>query len=314
MGDVITSMILLMEDMSIEQTRLSFAYAQLAAAAAQASNQINNQTFSGDTASASGACANWNTSEAYHSIVFFTVKNYSGPSTQCSNAIADAFIAQVSAAMAVSHSACGPSLACAFAFVQHTLRLHQAFASLAQRTSQLNTDYKANVDPCPDSALKIGQHLSGTPTRDKDYGCTALPSATNPSSSAMYYAVITSYSHFPCAQHSVSKCGRASRQHAGLRKQRVLGWGGLGAPALHRQPTFAGRCRQVMNIFSKAATTVCGGPFAGTCADLRTMTDASAQVVDVSALTVWDGSGSCTQCLNAVAPTTACYPGGATWA
>lgn len=117
MGDIITSMILLIDNMSNEQTQINLAYAQLAAAAAQTSNQVNNPTFSDNNSSAAGACANWNTSEAYHSIVYFTVKNFNGPSTQCSNAVADAFIAQVSAAMAVLHSARGPSLACAFAFV-----------------------------------------------------------------------------------------------------------------------------------------------------------------------------------------------------
>jgi hypothetical protein len=106
MGDIITSMIMLLENMTDQQLRLNLTVDHLSTAASQTNTQINPPTFTNPTgstppANAAAACATWNKTESAHDVVYFTVKNLDKSPTPCNNAIADAFIAQVRAAAAV---------------------------------------------------------------------------------------------------------------------------------------------------------------------------------------------------------------------
>jgi hypothetical protein len=96
MGDIITSMITLLEDMTNQQIRLNLTVDRLATAGSQTNTQINPPTLPvGSPSTPSAACTFWNKTEAHHSLVFFTVKKLDGSSAPCSDAITDAFITQV---------------------------------------------------------------------------------------------------------------------------------------------------------------------------------------------------------------------------
>lgn len=232
MGDIITSMITLLEDMTNQQIRLNLTVDRLATAGSQTNTQINPPTLPvGSPSTPSAACTFWNKTEAHHSLVFFTVKKLDGSSAPCSDAITDAFI------------------------------------------TQLKADYTDNIDnDCGDADLVIGMDLhSGTPKRGSDFGCISTSSSASPSAGAMYFAVVTANSHFPCAQQAV------------------------------------------VNIVDRQFNYVCSGPFARTCNKLKSMTGASASVVDVAEFALRDGS-PCTKCISQVgSPGAACYPKGNTW-
>jgi hypothetical protein len=245
MGDIITSMIMVLEDTMNKQMRLNLTVDRLASAGSQTSTQVNPPTFppgSTPPATPTTACTIWNKTEAHHSLVFFTVKKLDGSSAPCSDAIADAFIAQVPAAAAVRRAAApaaadSPAGALSFqppapwlfclcvagssSAVGSLLTYHNHYASHA---SQLKADYTDNIEECTgDGELVIGMNLhSATPKRGSDFGCVSSSSSASPSAGAMYFAVVTAYSHFPCAQQAVSLRGWASatdrraRVHAGF--------------------------------------------------------------------------------------------------
>jgi hypothetical protein len=84
-------------------------------------------------------------------------------------------------------------------------------------------------------------------------------------------------------------------------------------PRTNNPSTSAVHPRQVVNIVDRQFNYVCSGPFARTCNKLKSMTGASASVVDVAEFALRDGS-PCTKCISQVgSPGAACYPKGNTW-
>jgi hypothetical protein len=183
---------------------------------------------------------------------------------------------------------------------------------------------------CPsDGELKIGRTNNViTPVRDYDYGCTSTTSVITSASGATYWAAVTAFSHFPCAEAAVSLCGRASATDRtggpkNMRDSQAALWPQAGkrptcgpAAVSHQQPTFAVHCQttqQIITILTRGFTFACSGPFAGTCSKLTSMTGASAMVVSVDTSTIW-ASSECNKCIGQLGgASAACYPRGNTW-
>ena len=104
MGDVITSMVGIIEGMLNQQAVMSTAITQLVSSTSHTANLVTININTGgwttptfpSAPSQSGACTSWNITLRGVALAFFTVKDFSNKnSTPCSNAVADAFIAQV---------------------------------------------------------------------------------------------------------------------------------------------------------------------------------------------------------------------------
>ena len=105
MGDIITSMVGIIDGMQTVQAQLTTGLAQLASSTSQTSSQVYNQINTGSWNTPplpphnSAVCSNWNETLQSWGLLFFTVKDVSlrsPASTNCSDAVANAFIAQVS--------------------------------------------------------------------------------------------------------------------------------------------------------------------------------------------------------------------------
>ncbi|GBF90339.1 hypothetical protein Rsub_02445 [Raphidocelis subcapitata] len=189
LGDIITSLVGVIEGIQTVQVQQTTGLANLAASSSQTGNQVYNQIYNGGWNQPplpphdSAVCTNWNNTLQSNLLVFFTVKDLSLPfpqSTNCSDAISVAFAASLVA------------------------------------------DYKANIEECADSKLTIGNQFygnrdpsnwPGTPILGSDYGCVSTSSNGN-AGGALYYASVAPLSRFPCAYESVENIIAPGRDSA----------------------------------------------------------------------------------------------------